>query len=99
MSNIYLQAPISLQVQLPNDSSKPEWKLDGSIITINDLPLNLLVSTLRDRIVQRTGSTLPVSRIRLSYAGKMLTNSSTIALYNMEDEEMVVLSVGAPKKK
>ncbi|KAK0210563.1 Pre-mRNA splicing factor PRP21 like protein-domain-containing protein [Desarmillaria ectypa] len=91
--------PISLQVQLPNDTSKPEWKLDGSTVTIPDLPLNLLVSTLRDRIVQHTGISVPISRIRLSYAGKMLTNSSSIAVYNMEDEELLMLSVSPPKKK
>ncbi|KAK0459533.1 Pre-mRNA splicing factor PRP21 like protein-domain-containing protein [Desarmillaria tabescens] len=91
--------PISLQVQLPNDTSKPEWKLDGSTVTIPDLPLNLLVSTLRDRIVQHTSISVPISRIRLSYAGKMLTNSSSIAVYNMEDEELLMLSVSPSKKK
>lgn len=91
--------PISLQVQLPNDTSKPEWKLDGSTVTIPDLPLNLLVSTLRDRIVQHTSISVPISRIRLSYAGKMLTNSSSIAVYNMEDEELLMLSVSPAKKK
>ncbi|THU99385.1 hypothetical protein K435DRAFT_853425 [Dendrothele bispora CBS 962.96] len=91
--------PISLQVQLPNDPSKPEWKLDGSTINIPDVPLNLLVSTLRDRIIQQTGSSIPVSRIRLSYAGKMLTNASSIASYNLEDEDLLIFSVSAPKKK
>jgi len=86
-------------VQLPTDETKPEWKLDGSTVTIPDLPLNLLVSTLRDRILQNTGSAVPASRIRLSYAGKMLTNSSTIASYNMEDEELVVFSVSAPRTR
>ncbi|KAF9050687.1 hypothetical protein BDZ89DRAFT_940258 [Hymenopellis radicata] len=92
-------APISLKVQFPNDTSKPEWKLDGSTATIPDLPLNLLVSTLRERITQHTGITVPVSRIRLSYAGKMLTNQSSIALYNIEDEDVLVLSVSPARKK
>ncbi|KAI0362672.1 hypothetical protein OH77DRAFT_1585019 [Trametes cingulata] len=91
--------PISLRVQLPNEPSKPEWKFDGSIVTIPDLPLNLLVSTLRDRILQHTGSIVGASRIRLSYAGKMLTNMQTIAVYNLEDEDLVVLSVRDEKKK
>lgn len=95
----FMQYPISLQVQLPNDTSRPEWKLDGSTVTVPDLPLNLLVSTLRDRIVQHTGISVPISRIRLSYAGKMLTNSSSIAVYNMEDEELLMLSVSPAKKK
>ncbi|CCM02886.1 uncharacterized protein FIBRA_05000 [Fibroporia radiculosa] len=90
--------PISLIVQLPNDPSKPEWKLDGRVTTIPDVPLNLLVSTLRDRILQHTGS-LPVSRIRLAYAGQMLTNANTIASYNIEDEDLIVLSLRDPKKK
>lgn len=86
-------------MQLPDDPSKPEWKLDGTVVTIQELPLNLLVSTLRDRILQVTGSSLATSRLRLAYAGKMLTNSSSIATYNLEDEDMLVLSVGNARKK
>lgn len=90
---------ISLSIQLPNEPSKSEWKLDGKMVTISDLPLTLLVSTLRERFIQATGSTLPASKMRISYMGKMLTNSSTIASYNLEDEDIVVLSVSAGKKK
>ncbi|KAG6335876.1 hypothetical protein ID866_3213 [Astraeus odoratus] len=90
---------ISLTIQIPSDPSKPEWKLDGRMVTVSELPLTLLVSTLRDRFLQTTGSTLPASKIRLSYMGKMLTNSNTIAYYNLEDEDLIVLSVSAGKKK
>jgi hypothetical protein len=93
------QHSISLQVQLPTDTSKPEWKLDGTIVTIPDLPLNLLVSTLRDRIIAATSSALSAGRVILSYNGKMLTNRNTIASYNLEDEDLLVLSVRDPKKK
>lgn len=81
------------------DATKPEWKLDGKIVTIQDVPLNLLVSTLRERILQHIESTANVGRVRLSYAGKMLTNKSAIASYNMEDEELVVMTLGDAKKK
>ncbi|KAI0062231.1 hypothetical protein BV25DRAFT_1825665 [Artomyces pyxidatus] len=91
--------PISLKVQLPSDPSKPEWKMDGTIVTIPDLPLNLLVSTLRDRITTTTGTAVSAGRIRLSYAGKMLTNMNTIASYNLEDEDLLVLSIRDQKKK
>lgn len=84
---------------MPSDPSKPDWKLDSQLITISELPMNLLVSTLRDRIVQHTGSAVPLSRIRLSYAGKMLTNSNTIASYNIEDEDLIAFSLGAAKKR
>lgn len=66
---------------------------------IPDLPLNLLVSTLRDRILQHTGGAVPASRIRISYQGKMLTNGTSIASYNLEDEDLLVFSVRDPKKK
>jgi len=86
-------------VQLPTDTTKPEWKLDGTIVAIPELPLNLLVSTLRDRINAVTGSALSAGRLILSYNGKMLTNRNTIASYNLEDEDLLVLSVRDPKKK
>ncbi|KAF8270335.1 Pre-mRNA splicing factor PRP21 like protein-domain-containing protein [Lactarius quietus] len=91
--------PISLQVQLPSNATMPEWKLDGTIVTIPDLPLNLLVSTLRDRIIATTGSALSAWRLILSYNGKMLTNRNTIASYNLEEEDLLVLSVRDQKKK
>ena len=84
---------------MPNDTMKPEWKLSGQIVTIPDLPLNLLVSTLRDRILQHTGSSISASRIRLSYQGKMLTNSSSIAATNLEHEDILIFSVRDQKKK
>ncbi|KAJ3477428.1 hypothetical protein NLI96_g10473 [Meripilus lineatus] len=90
---------ISLQVRLPNDPSKPEYKLDGSVVTVPDLPLNLLISTLRDRILQYTGSAVPASRIRLAYDNKMLTNANTLASYNLEDEDLLVLSVREAKRR
>ena len=93
------QHPISLQVQLPLNASMPEWKLDGTIVTIPDLPLNLLVSTLRDRIIATTGSALAAGKLILSYNGKMLTNRNTIASYNLEEEDLLVLSVRDQKKK
>ncbi|KAF7304719.1 hypothetical protein MKEN_01186000 [Mycena kentingensis (nom. inval.)] len=91
--------PISLKIQLPSDETKPEWKLDGSIVTVPDLPLNLLVSTLRDRVNQHTGGSVPVSRVRFTWDGKVLNNKDTISFYNLEDEDLVVLSVRDAKKK
>lgn len=77
----------------------PEWKLDGTIVTIPDLPLNLFVSTLRERIISATGSALTPGKLILSYNGKMLTNRNTIANYNLEEEDLLVLSVRDQKKK
>uniref|UniRef100_A0A5K1K102 43kDa secreted glycoprotein (Immunodominant antigen Gp43) n=1 Tax=Ganoderma boninense TaxID=34458 RepID=A0A5K1K102_9APHY len=91
--------PVALRVQLPNEPGRPEWKFDGGVVTLPDLPLNTLVSTLRDRIVRATGSTVGVSMIRVSYGGKMLTNTQTIAVYNLEDEDLIVATLRDEKKK
>jgi splicing factor 3A subunit 1 len=96
---VVYQYTISLQIELPNDPSKPEWKLDGTVVMIPDLPLNLLVSTLRERFILHTQSAVPASRIRLSYAGKMLANANSIASYNLEDEDLLVLSISPQRKK
>jgi len=92
------QHPISLQVKLPTDPSRPELKLDGTVVIIGDLSSTTLVTTLRDRILKSTGSAVSASKIRLSHAGKMLTNMSSIASYNLEDEDMLLLSVRDQRK-
>ncbi|EJD06005.1 uncharacterized protein FOMMEDRAFT_104418 [Fomitiporia mediterranea MF3/22] len=91
--------PISIQIQLPTDPSKPEWKLDGSIVTLPEIPVTYLVSTLRDHLARTIGSSVPLSRIMLSFGGKMLTNANTLASYNVEDEDLLVMSVRDAKKR
>lgn len=91
--------PISLRIQLPSYPEKPEWKMDGSVATVPDLPVTLLLSTLRDRIIQQLGSTVAASKMRISYGGKMLTNANSIASYNLEDEDLLALTVKDEKKK
>lgn len=91
--------PISVQVQLPVDETKPEWKLDGSVVTLSEIPVKYFVSTLRDHIVRQTGGSIPSGRIMLSYNGKPLRNSDSLAVYNLEDEDMLTLSVRDAKKK
>jgi len=91
--------PISLCIQLPSHPEKPEWKLDGALVTVPDLPVTLLLSTLRDRIIQHLSSTVPASRLRLAFGNKMLTNANSIASYNLEDEDVLALSVRDAKKK
>ena len=84
---------------MPNDASKPEWKLDGSVVTLPEIPVGFLVSTVRDHLVRQMGSGVPLSRIILSFNGKMLTNANKLAFYNIEDEDTLVLSMRDAKKK
>ena len=73
--------------------------MDGSVVSIPELPLNLLVSTLRERVLQHLGSSLSTSKVRFAYTGKMLANGNSIASYNLEDEDLLVLSIQDKKKK
>lgn len=102
-------APITLAIQLPTVSDKPEWRLDGSIITLTDIPLTLLVTSLRDRIVEHLsggggsasggGGGIPVSKMKLSFRGKLLTNQNSLASLNMDDDDLLVMTLRENKKK
>ncbi|WWD17527.1 hypothetical protein CI109_101968 [Kwoniella shandongensis] len=83
--------PISLSIQLPNMPEKPEWKLNGSIITIPDLPVNTLFSTIREKIKRIIDADLPISRMRLDYGPKVMSNASTLASVNLDDGDMLTL--------
>lgn len=88
--------PITISVRLPSMPEKPEWKLDGSIISIPDLPVKTLFSTVRERIKRVVDADLPISRLRLDYGAKVMSNSSTLASVNLDDGDELVLVV---KKK
>jgi splicing factor 3A subunit 1 len=74
---------------------KPEWKMDGSVISIEDLPVATLFSTLRQRIKRAVDADLPISRIKLDYNGKTMNNKATMASVNLDDGEMIVMSIRA----
>jgi len=85
--------PVALSVQLPDMPDKPEWKLNGSIITVPDLPVATLFSTVRERIKRVVDADLPVSRIRLDYEGKIMSNGSTLASVNLDEGDLLVMSI------
>ena len=91
--NAIPQLPITLCVQLANYTEKPEWNLNGATINVPDIPLTLLVSSLRDRIISHVKANIPASRIRLSFRNKMLTNANTLASYNMDDDDLIVMTL------
>ena len=88
--------PITLSVQLPIYPEKPEWKLNGSVIDIPDVPVTTLFSTIRDRIKKTLDAELPISRMRIEYNGKVMNNQSSLASLNIGEGDMVVMSL---KKK
>lgn len=93
------QEPITVNVKLPDYSAKPEWKLDGSTVPIPEVTLSTLVSTLRDRIIGQIGSTVPFSRMRLQMGTITLSNSKTLAFYNIQEGEEVSFELREVKKR
>lgn len=91
--------PIDIIVQLPNMPEKPEWKLTGNVLTVPELPLNFLFSTLRDRIAKLVDAPLPISRMKLDYGPKTLGNSSTLASVNLEDGDTITLTIRDNRKR
>ena len=85
--------PISLSVQLPNMPDKPEWKLDGSVITVPDLPVGFTFGTVRERIKRVVDADLPISRLRLDYQGKVMNNGASLASMNLDDGDLIVMAV------
>ena len=81
---------------LPSVPDKPELKLDGSVIVVPDLPVNTLFSTLRERIKMVVDADLPISRMQLSYEGKTMNNKFSMASVNLDEGDMVTLTL---KKK
>lgn len=63
-----LQEEIQIRVQLPDYPSKPAWGCDGSEFEMQ-VPLKLLVGTVRDRIAVSPLSTSQLVRIPVDHVG------------------------------
>ena len=44
------QDPITIMVQLPEHPAQPKWGCDGTTVALEQVPLTLLIGSLRDRI-------------------------------------------------
>jgi splicing factor 3A subunit 1 len=85
--------PVALRIQLPDMPDKPEWKLDGSVLTIPDIAVNMTFGTLRERIKRAVDADLPVSKLKLDYHGKVMNNSASLASANLGEGDMLDMSV------
>ncbi|CAK9786329.1 hypothetical protein CC85DRAFT_307819 [Cutaneotrichosporon oleaginosum] len=89
-------APITVAVQLPAMGDKPEWRLDGSVLGVPGVPVNTTFGTLREHIKRTLDADLPVSRLQLTYGGRVMNNSASLASVNLGEGDVVVMAV---KKK
>lgn len=82
--------PVSLQVQVPSGVDKPEWRLNGQIISLN-LALGDSVTTLKSKIQEETG--LPPAKQKISYDGMFFKDNNSIAFYNLLSGTTVQLQI------
>lgn len=82
--------PVSLQVQVPAGADKPEWRLNGQIISFN-LALGDSVSTFKSKIQEETG--LPPAKQKISYDGMFFKDNNSIAFYNLLSGTTVQLQI------
>ncbi|BEI80027.1 hypothetical protein CcaverHIS002_0105560 [Cutaneotrichosporon cavernicola] len=88
--------PITVAVQLPTMADKPEWRLDGSVLPVPGVPVNTTFGALREHIKRTLDVDLPVSRLQLTYGGRVMNNSATLASVNLGEADVVAMAV---KKK
>ncbi|VDM37634.1 unnamed protein product [Toxocara canis] len=89
---------ITVSVQTPNSTPNPDWKLDGSVLSVS-MDVAAPVSTLKSVVQDMTG--LPCSKQKLVFDGFFLKDASSLAFYNMMNGSLVQLQIkerGGKKK-
>ena len=84
------KGPVTLQVQAPTGVDKPEWRLNGQIISLT-MALNDSVTTLKSKLQEETG--LPPAKQKISYEGMFFKDNNTIAFYNLLSGTTVQLQI------
>ncbi|TIB36333.1 hypothetical protein E3P86_02531 [Wallemia ichthyophaga] len=96
---------VTLKVQLPLDQSNSEWGLDGSIVQLSPTPLTAMSGVIREHISEaledKNGAGKrgpPIGKMKLDFGNITLSNSKTIASYNLDDGDQIKLLVRQGKK-
>lgn len=82
--------PVTLQVQIPSASDKPEWRLNGQTVSIT-LSLTDTVTTLKQKLQDETG--MVPAKQKISYDGMFFKDSNSIAFYNLLSGTTVHLQI------
>ncbi|GAA5963005.1 hypothetical protein JCM8115_002583 [Rhodotorula mucilaginosa] len=82
--------PVKITVQLPDYPAKPAWGCKGQAVEL-EVPLTLLIGTVRDRIAAMVG--VPVGKQRYTYKDRLLANSSTLAALNLDNGDTLSLQI------
>lgn len=91
--DIFLQhhkGTITIQVQSPNVTDKPEWKLNGQLLTIN-IGLADSIQKLKQKVQEETD--LPPAKQKISHDGIFFKDSNSCAYYNLLSGVTVYLQI------
>ncbi|RIB04404.1 Pre-mRNA splicing factor PRP21 like protein [Gigaspora rosea] len=91
------QGLISIQIQCPIISEKPEWNCQGQIIALDSLSVTTLVSAVKDKIFARLN--FPAGKQKLTIGGAVMKNQVSLAYYNIEDGGIIGLAIKDRGKK
>lgn len=85
--------PVTLHIQVPSLSDKPEWRLNGQLIPIT-MAATDLVSSLKSKIQEETD--MPPAKQKVSYEGMFFKDNNSMAYYNLRSGAVIQL---APKER
>lgn len=83
-------SPVNFKVMVPMIPDKPEWKLNGQMLSIV-MALTDNIGNLKSRIQEETG--MPPAKQKLSYDGLFYKDTNTLAFYNISPGTIVTLQV------
>jgi len=72
--------PVTLSVAVPSVPDKPEWKLDGQMMSLT-LPLTETVNTIKQRIMEELG--MPQGKQKIQHENIFLKDANSLAYYNL----------------
>merc|ERR550517_855166 len=72
--------PVTLSVAVPNVPDKPEWKLEGQMMSLT-LALTETVNTIKQRIMEEIG--MPQGKQKLQHENIFLKDANSLAYYNL----------------
>jgi len=87
----YGDISISIKVQVPTDAKKPEWKLQGQVLTM-EVRLKENAAGLKEKIKEQTG--VPANKQKLQGGSRpILRDDQTFASYNLTSGAVLTLGI------
>jgi len=83
-------SPVTFKVMVPQMPDKPEWKLDGQILSLT-LQLTDTVNTIKQRIMEELG--MPQGKQKLQHENIFFKDANSLAYYNVTPGTMLNLQL------